>query len=93
MELGDLKELDKKEQERVSNIAKKHESDKKVDVNVFYKDFNLDEPHTCYNPISSVDLKPFQLAPFFKNIVLDIKPLHSEDEFKKILWYGCGKVL
>lgn len=83
MELGDLKELDKKEQERVSNIAKKHESDKKVDVNVFYKDFNLDEPHTCYNPISSVDLKPFQLAPFFKNIVLDIKPLHSEDEFKK----------
>lgn len=86
MELGDLKELDKKEQERVSNIAKKHESDKKVDVNVFYKDFNLDEPHTCYNPISSVDLKPFQLAPFFKNIVLDIKPLHSEDEFKK--YYG-----
>lgn len=86
MELEDLKELDKKEQERVSNIAKKHEGDKKVDVNVFYKDFNLDEPHTCYNPISSVDLKPFQLAPFFKNIVLDIKPLHSEDEFKK--YYG-----
>lgn len=86
MELEDLKELDKKEQERVSNIAKKHEGDKKVDVNVFYKDFNLDEPHTCYNPILSVDLKPFQLAPFFKNIVLDIKPLHSEDEFKK--YYG-----
>ena len=86
MELEDLKELDKKEQERVSNIAKKHEGDKKVDVNVFYKDFNLDEPHTCYNPILSVDLKPFQLAPFFKNIVLDIKPLHSEDGFKK--YYG-----
>lgn len=86
MELEDLKELDKKEQERVSNIAKKHEGDKKVDVNVFYKDFNLDEPHTCYNPILSVDLKSFQLAPFFKNIVLDIKPLHSEDEFKK--YYG-----
>ncbi len=86
MELGDLKELDKKEQERVSNIAKKHEGDKKVDVNIFYKDFNLDEPHTSYNPISSVDLKPFQLAPFFKNIVLDIKPLPSEDWFKK--YYG-----
>ena len=86
MELEDLKEMDKKEQERVSNIAKKHEGDKKVDVNIFYKDFNLDEPHTSYNPISSVDLKPFQLAPFFKNVVLDIKPLPSEDEFKK--YYG-----
>lgn len=86
MELEDLKEMDKKEQERVSNIAKKHEGDEKVDVNIFYKDFNLDEPHTSYNPISSVDLKPFQLAPFFKNVVLDIKPLPSEDEFKK--YYG-----
>lgn len=86
MELEDLKEMDKKEQERVSNIAKKHEGDKKVDVNIFYKDFNLKEPHTSYNPVSSADLKPFQLAPFFKNIVLDIKPLHSEDEFKK--YYG-----
>lgn len=88
MELEDLKELDKKEQERVSSIARKHEGDKKVDVNIFYKDFNLKEPHTCYNPISSVDLKPFQLAPFFKNIILDIKPLNSEDEFKK--YYGMG---
>lgn len=86
MKLEELKEMDKKEQERVSNIAKKHEGDKKVDVNIFYKDFNLDEPHTSYNPISSVDLKPFQLAPFFKNVVLDIKPLPSEDEFKK--YYG-----
>ena len=86
MELEDLREMDKKEQERVSNIAKKHEHDEKIDINLFYKDFNLDDPHTSYNPISSVDLKPFQLAPFFKNIVLDIKPLHSEDEFKR--YYG-----
>lgn len=86
MELEDLKELDKKEHERVSNIAKKYEGDKKVDINIFYKDFNLDEAHTSYNPISSVDLKPFQLVPFFKNIVLDIKPFHSKDEFKK--YYG-----
>ena len=86
MEFEDLKEMDKKEQERVSNIAKKHESDEKIDINIFYKDFNLDGPHTSYNPISSVDLKPFQLAPFFKNVVLDIKPLPSEKEFKK--YYG-----
>ena len=88
MELEDLREMDKKEQERVSNIAKKHEHDEKIDINLFYKDFNLDDPHTSYNPISSVDLKPFQLAPFFKNIVLDIKPLHSEDEIKR--YYGMG---
>lgn len=88
MELEDLREMDKKEQERVSNIAKKHEHDEKIDINLFYKDFNLDDPHTSYNPISSVDLKPFQLAPFFKNVVLDIKPLHSEDEFKR--YYGMG---
>ena len=88
MELEDLKERDKKEQERVSNIAKKHEGDKKVDVNIFYNDFNLDEPHTSYNPISSVDLKPFQLAPFFKNVVLDVKPLPSEEDFKK--YYGMN---
>lgn len=88
MELEDLREMDKKEQERVSNIAKKHEHDEKIDINLFYKDFNLDDPHTSYNPISSVDLKPFQLAPFFKNVVLDIKPLPSEKEFKK--YYGMG---
>ena len=86
MELEDLKEKDKKEQERVSNILKNHQNDKKIDIGIFYKDFNLDEPHTNYNPISSVDLKPFQLAPFFKNIVLDIKPLPSEEDFKK--YYG-----
>lgn len=89
MELEDLKELNKKEQERVSNIEKKHKNDKKVNINIFYKDFNLNEqPHTSYNPNSSADLKPFQLAPFFKNIILDIKPLPSEEEFKK--FYGMG---
>lgn len=85
MKLEDLKEMDKKEQERVFNIAKKHKNDK-IDIGIFYKDFNLDEPHTSYNPISNVDLKPFQLAPFFKNIVLDIKPLRSEEDFKQ--YYG-----
>lgn len=86
MELKVLKEMDKKEQERVCTILKKHENDEKIDINIFYKEFNLDEPHTSYNPISRVDLKPFQLAPFFKNIILDIKPLSSEEEFKK--YYG-----
>ena len=57
MELEDLKEKDKKEQERVSNILKNHQNDKKIDIGIFYKDFNLDEPHTNYNPISSVFLK------------------------------------
>lgn len=65
MELKVLKEMDKKEQERVCTILKKHENDEKIDINIFYKEFNLDEPHTSYNPISRVDLKPFQLAPFF----------------------------
>ena len=86
MELEDLKEMDKKEQERVTKIRRLHENDKKIDINIFYKDFNLDEAHTSYTPISRVDLKPFQLAPFFKNIILDIKPLPSEEDFEK--YYG-----
>ena len=86
MDLEDLKELDKQEQDRVTKIMKKHENDKKLDINIFYKDFNLDEAHTSYNPLSRVDLKPFQLAPFFKNIILDIKPLPSKKDFEK--YYG-----
>ena len=86
MELEDLREIDKKEQERVEKIRKQHENDEKVDINVFYKDFHLDEAHTSYNPVSRVDLKPFQLAPFFKNVILDIKPLPSKEDFKK--YYG-----
>ena len=86
MELEDLREMDEKEQERVEKIRKQHENDEKVDINVFYKDFHLDEAHTSYNPVSRVDLKPFQLAPFFKNVILDIKPLPSKEDFKK--YYG-----
>lgn len=86
MELEDLKEMDKKEQERITNIAKKYDNDKKIDINLFYNDFNLDEPHTNFNPLSANDLKPFQLLPFFKNIIIDIKPFKNESDFIK--FYG-----
>lgn len=41
MEIDNLREMDKKEQERVSHITKKYENDDKIDINVFYKYFNL----------------------------------------------------
>ena len=88
MELNDLQELDKKEQDRVKNIFNKHQSDKKIDINIFYDDFNLDGPYTSYNPISLIDLKPFQLTPFFKNIIIDIKPFQNKKDFEH--YYGMG---
>lgn len=88
MELKELNEMDKTEQDRVNNLIKKHKSDKKIDINIFYDDFNLDGPYTSYNPISSVDLKPFQLVPFFKNIIIDIKPFKNKNEFEK--YYGMS---
>lgn len=88
MDLKDLNEMDKKEQDRVNTVLKKHKSDKKIDINIFYDDFKLDGPYTSYNPSSSIDLKPFQLAPFFKNIILDIKPFKNKNEFEK--YYGMS---
>lgn len=82
MELEDLKEMDKKEQERVEKIRKRHENDKKVDINVFYEDFKLTEPYTSFNPQSSIDLKPFQLSPFFSSVIIDIKPFQNESIFE-----------
>ena len=83
MELEDLREMDKKEQERVEKIRKRHQNDKKVDINVFYKDFKLNKPYTSFNPQSSIDLKPFQLSPFFSNVIIDIKPFQNENIFEK----------
>lgn len=51
---------------------------KKMDINIFYKDFNLNEPYSSFNPLSANDLKPFQLLPFFKNIIIDLKPIKKE---------------
>lgn len=83
MDFEDLKEMDKNEQERVAKIRQRHENDKKVDINVFYKDFKLNEPYTSFNPQSSIDLKPFQLSPFFSNVIIDIKPFQNESIFEK----------
>ena len=41
MELEELKEIDKKELDRITTISKKPGNDKKMDINIFYKDFNL----------------------------------------------------
>jgi hypothetical protein len=86
MELEELKEIDKKELDRITTISKKPGNDKKMDINIFYKDFNLNEPYTSFNPLSANDLKPFQLLPFFKNIIIDIKPFKKEKDFMK--YYG-----
>ena len=88
MELKDLQELDKKELDRIGTIAKKHASDEKIDINIFYKDYKLKGPHTNYYPHSIIDLKPYQLRPFFKNIIVDIKPFKTEHEFEK--YYGMN---
>lgn len=42
MEQKNLEELDKKELERIINIAKIHKNDEKIDINIFYKDRVLD---------------------------------------------------
>ncbi len=71
---------------KLLKITKKCKNKDKLDILNFYPNFNLKEPYTNFNPLSDNNLKPFQLLPFFKNIVIDIKPFKTENEFVK--YYG-----
>lgn len=72
--------------DQINNITKKYENTKKIDIIKFYPKFNLNDPYTNFNPLSANDLKPFQLLPFFRNIIIDIKPFKIEKDFIK--YYG-----
>nr|WP_303210243.1 hypothetical protein [Methanobrevibacter smithii] len=86
MEKKVLLEKQNKTKNQVNDIIKKHEKDKKIDILDFYPDYHLEEPYSCFDPHSDKNLKPFQLLPFFKNIIIDIKPFKKEKDF--INYYG-----
>lgn len=86
MEKKLLLEKQNKAKGQVNDIIKKHEHDKKINIIDFYPDYNLKEPYSSFNLSSDRNLKPFQLLPFFKNIIIDIKPFKNEKDF--ISYYG-----
>lgn len=86
MNQKDLIEKQYSFKDQISNITKKYENSEKIDVLKFYPKFNLNDPYTDFNPLSANDLKPFQLLPFFRNIIIDIKPFKIEKDFIK--YYG-----
>lgn len=88
MEKKVLLEKQNKTKNQVNDIIKKHEKDKKIDILDFYPDYHLEEPYSCFDPHSDKNLKPFQLLPFFKNIIIDIKPFKKEKDF--INYYGMN---
>ena len=86
MNQKDLMEKQYHFKDQISNITKKYENSEKIDIIKYYPKFNLNGPYTDFNPLSANDLKPFQLLPFFKNIIIDIKPFKIEKDFIK--YYG-----
>ena len=86
MEKKLLLEKQNKAKDQVNDIIKKYDQDKKINILDFYPDYKLKEPYSSFNPSSDRNLKPFQLLPFFKNIIIDIKPFKNEKDF--ISYYG-----
>jgi hypothetical protein len=87
MDLTDLKELDSLKADEYGRISKKNKKDK-IDILDFYQDLNLDTTYTSANSASSNSIKPYQLFPFFKTVIVDVLPLYTEALFER--YYGMS---
>ena len=86
MDIESLKELELENIELNKKIYQRN--DKTNDILDFYPMFKLREPYTSYSYDTYNKLKPYQLLPFFENIIFDLKPLPTEQDFYK--YYGMG---
>lgn len=86
MDIESLKELEYKNMELNKKIYQRN--NKADDILDFYPMFKLKEPYTSYYSDTFNRLKPYQLLPFFENIIFDLKPLSTEQDFYK--YYGMS---
>ncbi|MFA0834629.1 MAG: hypothetical protein ACC609_11545 [Methanobacterium formicicum] len=90
MDKKDLLELDEQKSEEYGKIKKKLSKNKpeKIDILDFYPGTNLNLPYTASNSVSTYAIKPYQLFPFFKTVIVDILPLPTEELFNE--YYGMS---
>lgn len=87
MDLEVLCKLDEHKAEEYGKIKKNIKKDS-VDILDFYPDLDLRTPYTSSNSATSNNIKPYQLLPFFKTIIVDLMPLPNEALFEK--YYGVS---
>ncbi len=90
MDKKELKELDMKKAEEYGKINKKYLKNKKDEIDIldFYQGTNLNPPYSAANSATSYSIKPYQLFPFFKTVIVDILPLPNEELFNE--YYGMS---
>jgi hypothetical protein len=90
MEKDELNELDIKKAEDYGKIHKKNKKNPKAKIDIldFYHGTNLTPPYSSANSANSYSIKPYQLLPFFKTIIVDILPLPNEELFNE--YYGMS---
>ena len=90
MEFAELSELDIKKADEYAKINKKYEKNKKLKVDIldFYQEKTLNPPYSSSNSATSNSIKPYQLMPFFKTVIVDILRLPSEELFNQ--YYGMS---
>lgn len=90
MDGADLKEMDIKKSEEYGKINKKllGNKDEKIDILDYYHGINLNPPYSASNSVSTYAIKPYQLFPFFKTVIVDILPLPNEELFNE--YYGMS---
>ncbi|EKF86192.1 tetratricopeptide repeat protein [Methanobacterium formicicum] len=87
MDLEVLSKLDELKAAEYGRIKKKVKENN-VDILDFYPDLDLITPYTSSNSATSNNIKPYQLLPFFKTIIVDVIPLPNEDLFER--YYGVS---
>lgn len=87
MDFEVLSKLDELKAEEYGKIKKKIKKDT-VEILDFYPDLDLRTPYTSSNSATSNNIKPYQLLPFFKTIIVDLMPLTDEVLFEK--YYGMS---
>lgn len=90
MEFAELSELDIKRAEEYGKINNKYKKNKKdkIDILDYYNGKTLNSPYSSANSATSNSIKPYQLMPFFKTVIVDIIRLPNEELFNE--YYGMS---
>ncbi len=87
MEFELLQEYESKNIEKAVKILHGYKKDE-LDISEFYPEFKLNNPYTATNSTPLNSIKPYQLLPFFKTVIVDVLPLESENLFET--YYGMS---
>ena len=87
MEFDILQEYESKNIEIAVKIRNNHKKDE-LDILEFYPEFKLNDTYTGTNSTQLNSIKPYQLLPYFKTVIVDVLPLKDEKLFN--IHYGMS---